>query len=233
MSSCCVTQGPFGGLRRITKHAGANVQGTNRAFRYRPNGSNTREILSYAYDFAKDFLQAQDADDDHIPLIAPEVAGASGPEPQFRKFDTFNDEAHYIARCICKWHQNGQPLDTIAVIYGHHWQAETLQRALKAVGVPNSWLKTTADKKAYDASAESVALLTRQNSKGLEFDTVVLAGLGGLKDDKENLENEVRLLYVGMTQARQQLLMTGSGENWFVGRFGGEHGERPDPSVPA
>lgn len=50
---------------------------------------------------------------------------------------------------------------------------------------------------------------------------VVLAGLGGLKDDAENLESEVRLLYVGMTMARQQLLLTGSGGNWFVGRFGG------------
>lgn len=50
---------------------------------------------------------------------------------------------------------------------------------------------------------------------------MVLAGLGGLKDDEENLESEVRLLYVGMTRARQQLLLTGSGENWFVGRFGG------------
>lgn len=186
---------------------------------FRPNYSGPLKVLNYAYDFAKDFLQAQDADD-HTSLIAPDVAGASGPEPQSRKFDTFNDEAHYIARCIRKWHQNGQLLNTITVIYGHHWQAETLQRALKAVDIPNAWLKSTADKKAYDANAESVALLTRQSSKGLEFDTVVLVGLGGLKDDEENLENEVRLLYVGMTRARQQLLLTGNGENWFVGRFG-------------
>ena len=54
---------------------------------------------------------------------------------------------------------------------------------------------------------------------------MVLAGLGGLKDDAENLESEVRLLYVGMTRARQQLLLTGSGGNWFVGRFGGRNYE--------
>lgn len=64
-----------------------------------------------------------------------------------------------------------------------------------------------------------MALLTRQSSKGLEFDTVVLAGLGGLKDEVERLESEVRLLYVGMTRARQQLLLTGCGENWFVWWF--------------
>ena len=181
------------------------------------NYRNTREILRFAYDFAKDFLQAQDADEDHIPLIAPEVAGTSGPEPQFRNFDSFNDEAHYIARCVRKWHSNGQPLNNIAVIYGHHWQASTLQRALRSVGVPCAWLKSSADKKSYDANANSVALLTRQSSKGLEFNTVVLAGLGGLQDDEEHLEHEVRLLYVGMTRARKKLLLTGSGDNWFLG----------------
>ncbi len=185
------------------------------------NYRNSREILSFAYNFAKDFLQAQDADEDHIPLITPEVAGTSGPPPQFRKFDNFNDEAHYIARCIVKWHHNGQPLNNIAVIYGHHRQAEELQRALKATGVRCALLKAAADKKRYDANVHSVALLTRQSSKGLEFDTVVLAGLGGLKDDEVHLEHEVRLLYVGMTRARERLLLTGSGRNWFVGKFSG------------
>ncbi|MCK0153794.1 NERD domain-containing protein [Alcanivorax sp. S6407] len=199
----------------------AGIQARGRTTILKLNYRNTREILSYAYEFAKDFLQAQDADDDHIPLIAPEMAGASGPAPAFRKFDTFNDEAHYIARCIRKWQQNGQPLNNIAVIYGYNWQAETLQRALKRENLPHAWLKDNASKKAYDANADRIALLTRQSSKGLEFDTVVLAGLGGLKDDEGNLESEVRLLYVGMTRARQQLLLTGSGGNWFVGRFSG------------
>jgi hypothetical protein len=197
----------------------AGIEARGRTTILRLNYRNTREILSFAYDFAKDFLQAQDADDDHVPLIAPEVAGTSGPQPQFRKFDNFNDEAHYIARCVRKWHQDGQPLNNIAVIYGHHWQAERLQRALKAAGILCAWLKSAADKKRYDANADCVALLTRQSSKGLEFDTVVLAGLGGLKDDEENLEHEVRLLYVGMSRARERLLLTGSGNNYFIESF--------------
>ncbi|WP_111656056.1 3'-5' exonuclease [Isoalcanivorax indicus] len=197
----------------------AGIQARGRTTILKLNYRNTREILSFAYDFAKDFLQAQDADEDHIPLIAPEVAGSSGPAPQFRKFDNFNDEAHYIARCIRKWHLQGHSLDDIAVIYGHHRQAEILQRALMNNDIPCAWLRSTADKKRYNTNADRVTLLTRQSSKGLEFDTVVLAGLGGLKDDEENLEWEVRLLYVGMTRARQQLLLTGSGENWFVGRL--------------
>ena len=200
----------------------AGIQARGRTTILKLNYRNTREILSFAYDFAKDFLQAQDADEDHIPLIAPEVAGNSGPAPEFRKFDNFNDEAHYIARCIRKWHQQGQPLNNIAVVYGHHRQADTLQRALNNADIPCVWLRSTADKKRYNASAERVTLLTRESSKGLEFDTVVLAGLGGLKDDEEHLERQVRLLYVGMTRARQKLLLTGTGDNWFVKRLGYE-----------
>lgn len=199
----------------------AGIQARGRTTILKLNYRNTREILSYAYDFAKDFLQAQEADDDHIPLIAPEMAGSTGPAPVFRKFDRFNDEAYYIARCISKWHQSGQPLNNIAVIYGYTWQAETLQQALVRENIPHAWLKNNDSKKAYDANSNRVALLTRQSSKGLEFDTVVLAGLGGLKDGEENLESEVRLLYVGMTRARQKLLLTGSGDNWFVGKLGG------------
>jgi len=213
--------------RRLTfPLSSAGIQARGRTTILKLNYRNTREILSFAYDFAKDFLKVRDADDDNVPLVAPEMAGTSGPRPQFRKFENFNDEARYIARCIRKWQKNGQPLNNIAVIYGQHRQAVTLQRAVKDAGISCTWLKSAADKKCYDAYASQLALLTRQSSKGLEFDTVVLAGLGGLKSKEEDLENEVRLLYVGMTRAREKLLITGSGCNNLILRVAELAGNR-------
>lgn len=54
----------------------AGIQARGRTTILKLNYRNTREILSFAYEFARDFLQAHDADEDNIPLIAPEVASA-------------------------------------------------------------------------------------------------------------------------------------------------------------
>ncbi len=79
-----------------------------------------------------------------------------------------------------------------------------------------------------------VALLTVHSAKGLEFDVVFLAGLEeGLfphsqsRDAKEDLEEERRLCYVGMTRARRKLYLT-----WapFRRSFGPEAGKSSLPS---
>lgn len=201
------------------------IQARGRTTILRLNYRNTREILTFAYEFASDFLKAQDADEDNIPLIAPEVAGINGPAPVYRQFSCARSEADYIGRCISKWQKSGQALNGIAVVYAQHWQAEGIQKALQAADIPCAWLNTQAQKKAYDAEENQVVLLTRQSSKGLEFDTVILAGVGALKDDEAQLAQEARLLYVGMTRAKRHLIVTGSGENWFTERLGKMMGE--------
>lgn len=66
-------------------------------------------------------------------------------------------------------------------------------------------------------SHDYVKLMTLHSAKGLEFDTIILTGLeeGVLPSSHalyqpETLEEERRLLYVGMTRARERLLLTSS-----------------------
>ena len=73
---------------------------------------------------------------------------------------------------------------------------------------------------------ESVTLITLHNTKGLEFDRVIITGLEeGVfprnvpEIDEEELEEERRLFYVGITRARNQLYMTACRQRRIMGRI--------------
>jgi DNA helicase-2/ATP-dependent DNA helicase PcrA len=64
-------------------------------------------------------------------------------------------------------------------------------------------------------SDEKVRLMTIHNGKGLEFDVVFVVGMEedlfphiNSKDSDEEIEEERRLAYVGMTRARERLFLT-------------------------
>jgi DNA helicase-2/ATP-dependent DNA helicase PcrA len=74
-----------------------------------------------------------------------------------------------------------------------------------------------SDTDAYDASGESVALMTLHAAKGLEFDNVFIIGLeegllpherANTDQDDEELEEERRLLFVGITRAKSGLYIS-------------------------
>ena len=71
-----------------------------------------------------------------------------------------------------------------------------------------------------------VWLMTLHAAKGLEFPTVIIAGLEeGLfphsraRDDESELEEERRLCYVGMTRAEQQLVLTSAARRRVFGEY--------------
>lgn len=76
------------------------------------------------------------------------------------------------------------------------------------------------------ATSNSVSLMTLHNAKGLEFPVVFIIGLeeGVLPyfkaiDDKDELQEERRLLYVGMTRARDYLCLTGAKRRRLFSKF--------------
>jgi len=71
------------------------------------------------------------------------------------------------------------------------------------------------DRETPDAVTDSVTLMTIHLAKGLEYPTVFLTGLeeglfpiGSGNSSKEELEEERRLCYVGMTRAKEMLYLT-------------------------
>jgi len=191
------------------------IQAKGRTTILRLNYRNTREILRYAYDFARHYLNPQNTDDDHIPLVEPEAAGASGPQPVMKYFDSLNDEIGFALACIRKWHQEGVNLRNIAVLYPGGIYGKKMASALRSAGLDHLWLGSKQYKASYDPETERVTILTIHSSKGLEFQRVILIGLGALGTDEERVADEARLLYVGMTRAQEGLILTSSSDNRF------------------
>jgi DNA helicase-2/ATP-dependent DNA helicase PcrA len=84
-----------------------------------------------------------------------------------------------------------------------------------------------------------VWMMTLHSAKGLEFPVVILAGLEeGLfphsrsSDDEEELEEERRLCYVGMTRARSKLVLTGAARRRIFGEYQNSEASRFVDEVP-
>ena len=84
-----------------------------------------------------------------------------------------------------------------------------------------------------------VMMMTLHSAKGLEFPTVVLAGLEeGLfphsrsREDEAEMEEERRLLYVGITRARKQLVITSAARRRVFGEYQNTEASRFIEEIP-
>ncbi|MDQ6995408.1 MAG: 3'-5' exonuclease [Mariprofundaceae bacterium] len=189
------------------------IQAQGRTTILRLNYRNTREILSFAYHFARFHLNPKSSDDDHIPLIKPESAGNHGENPVVREFDSLHGEIAYTITCLKEWHEQGVPWRDMAVLYAVKYQGKDASEQFKTAHIPYHWLNTTKNKIAYDSNDDAVNLLTIHSSKGLEFPRVMILGIGQLSDKDERHKANICLLYVGMTRAQEYLSMSISKQN--------------------
>lgn len=181
------------------------VQAKGRTTILKLNYRNTAEILSVARAFADDLLSPNDTEEDQAPTVQPMSTGRHGPKPLLIKLPTLKEETEFLVAKLIEANKTGMPWNDMAILYrrygiGHQF-AETLSRK----GIPFQWQQ---DKKhSYAPAHDSVKLITMHSSKGLEFPLVCIPGIGA-STKEEDLQDEARLLYVAMTRATQELVMT-------------------------
>lgn len=114
-------------------------------------------------------------------------------------------------------------LEDVAVLFRTSAQAAAIGRALEREGIP--YFVRGEESLEPRLEPEKVALLTLHASKGLEFPLVIVTGcedgllplrLPGLSEC--DVEEERRLLYVGMTRAKERLVLTCARRRTLFGR---------------
>jgi DNA helicase-2/ATP-dependent DNA helicase PcrA len=97
----------------------------------------------------------------------------------------------------------------VSDMVGYGMGASALTQFLESVALASPLDAADTDEGA------AVTLITAHNTKGLEFDRVIITGLeegifphSSNLESPEDVEEERRLFYVGATRARQRLLLT-------------------------
>lgn len=180
------------------------------------NYRNTDEILACASAFAREILSPKDADEDGVPLVSPEPGGRRGPRPRFCETRSAGDEASIIRRELQRLHAQGTPWREMGVVYTAPFVGDEVARALEDAGIPYEWLKDSQSK-YFDPGRDCVRVMTAHSSKGLQFKVGVVAGAGYWPWKRES--EEARLMYVAMTRAVEELLITSSKNSAFTERL--------------
>ncbi len=194
---------------------GIEVRGRSRILRI--NYRTTDQIRR-----AADRLLASDVED--LDQAMPGRTGARsllrGPDPVLRAYPSWPEELAGVIGQVRAWIGKGLPGKSIGVFARHNARAEQVQRALAEASLP-ACLLTDAE----HGVADKVQCGTMHRAKGLEFRAVLVADcasgvvpsakqLAEAEDDADRdalAVLERRLLYVAMTRAREQLVVSWSG----------------------
>jgi len=207
------------------KQLGIQAQGRTTILKL--NYRNTEEILTLAYAFAQAvMLPTEDGEEDTPRLVQPQSAGRHGAQPELIKLPSFHHETDYLIERLQQLHERGLPWNEMAIVYRAKWMAEQLYDRCHHAHIPVEWLNRDQDSQLYDAAAPSIKLVTMHSSKGLEFPVVCIPGVGYLPHKQSTPEDEARLLYVAMTRAIDQLVLTCDRDSEFVQRLEGVLGDR-------
>lgn len=185
------------------------IQAAGRTTILRINYRNTDAILRFARDVAKSILKPSTADDDGVPLLAPQSAGRPGKEPEVVKLPSRYEENGYIAKRLKEAHRQGLAWRDMALISHYNKDLEVRGSVLEKLGIPTVSFRDAT----YSSDEDRVTLITMHSCKGLEFPLVVIPGTDRIGSGDELDLHEAKLLYVAMTRATQELVLCGVAEN--------------------
>lgn len=193
----------------LSKHSfksiGFNMAGKSNVLS--KNYRTTKQIAMAAYSLLGKDMTLSKSDD----FVEPVLVERNGLKPQYHAFENFQGEFSFVAEEIKKLLLNSKfDLMDIAIVAKTWSYLENIHNYLIYHGI-DAVLLRKAKVDAY-CTEDKVQLLTLHSAKGLEFPIVFVIGLNEdiIPFSEEKKEEERKLLYVGMTRAREMLYMSSS-----------------------
>lgn len=203
--------------RHKLSFASMGIQAQGRTSILKLNYRNTAEVLTLAMHCADSLLAERPETEEAMQTVQPATAGRRGPMPMLLEAANAQAEAELVAERIAKALTDGRAMSEMAVLARTKYLLGPLAQALqrRQIGVQSMSAKAIRD---FDWLRPSVKLLTLHSAKGLEFPWVCVLGLQAMPMQEEPMEEEVRLLYVGMTRATHELVLSAAGSSAMVQR---------------
>ncbi len=203
--------------RRKFNFASVGIEARGRTSVLKLNYRNTAEVLALAVQCAQGLLTAKAETEEEMQTVRPETAGRRGPLPVLIEAGNARQEAELIAQRVGAAMADGTEPANIAVLCRIKKHMDPIAQALAQHHIRYQSMNAP-DFRYFDWAVASVKLLTLHSVKGLEFQLVFIAGLDAMPFMNESMEEEVRLLYVGMTRATERLVLSTVGTSSMVQR---------------
>ena len=199
----------YGGVLRLSQYG---IETRGRSHILRINYRTTEQIRACA-----DRLLGSEVDDLDGELESRKGTRSlfRGPHPDLRGFARPEEQIQYLRTRIQELLQTRQPED-IAIFAGTNQQVKSLRDQLKEFNIPNGDL---------GRDSRGVQVGTLHKAKGLEFKVTFVVDVSERllplravldrmdpADQNDFVEDQRRLLYVGMTRARDELVVTWVGQ---------------------
>lgn len=210
------------------KSIGIQIKGRTKILK--TNYRNTREIAHLASSFLNCGVKFTDEllkDDEGqlLEIIRPQATLRSGSPPQLIECQSFREECAEIAARIKLWLEKGKyPPQEILILYvkkganpNDEKYIQAVLTSLEEAGIEYEWItRNQESKRSFQLSSAKVKVSTIHSAKGLDFAAVALVGLSLLPSSAEQAEVERKLVYVGLTRARNELLITHCKNSQFI-----------------
>lgn len=196
------------------------IKATGRTIIMRENYRNTKQILDFAHRFLIEGMELEENnEEDNNFIINPDTSLREGKDIKLLECNDFYGEVEKIAFEIKNLLKQDFEYGDICILYPY-----TRYRKMNYLGLIEKILieneipyfpisKSSDTKSRFKMGYNNVKVSTIHSVKGLDFKVVFICGINNGMLRFSNYEKSKKLLYVGMTRAREILDVAYSVEN--------------------